>query len=869
MCPHALFGHEESSSGACRSRRVRRSTGVLVALLTTLICRPAAAQCVDYHDFLHSVGHLFLPGVVTDVAVQGTTACVANGTDGLLIVDVSDPALSAIVGQVDTPGQGLRVAARGGYAYLADGTAGLQVIDISQPASPAVIGHTDTPGSALDVVVSGDHAYVADGSGGLQIVDIANPVAPEITGSADTPGLARRLAVFGGHAYVGVGAGSLHVVDVRDPTSPTMVASLPAPEGVGGSCVGVAVSGGKVYVLNQPGSWGGFSVSLLWVLDVTDPAAPSTIGSDLLSFGSATDIAVSDGYAYITRVPTEFGTHGWLQVVDVTNPSALAVVTTIPTRYFAVGVALAGSAAYIVEVAGCGSKPCGLPSPSQMSGLLVIETGGPAVPEPVGGVDGDASHVAVSGNYAYLADHGSGIRVVDITDPNAPTVVGHVDVPGWFVSMAVEGDHAYVSDGTTLHVIDVSDPAAPRVVGAVDTPGAGGSVAVSGHYVYAAGNPVAISGNYAYARTGLDVIDVADPTAPEIVARVNPPGGWPLHLQVIDVSDPTAPAVVGMAAEPEDGGGVAAAGDYVYATVEWSGDLVVIDVRDPTAPTTSGRLRLPWPGGKIVVAGSTAYVTTYFGHVLVIDVTDPAAPASIGDLVAGYFVPDVAVAGGYLYVAADGFRIFRTQCEVMPPAMVVLDLDPDVIQLASRAPWVTACIEPVGFDVASIVLSSIRIAGSVPVARAAVAGDRDGNGVPDLTMKFSRDLLVPLLEPGVNTLEVTGSTVTGETFRGSDAVRVSDNRHTRSGAAVIPHRLDPEGVLTFTTTSPGKTTVKIFDVQGRQVRVLADRVLLPPGEHQVRIDGVADGAVPFSSGLYFYRVETEEGTATGRIVIVR
>jgi len=39
---------------------------------------------------------------------------------------------------------------------------GLVVVDISDPAAPSLAGHYDTAGYAYGVTVSGDYAYVAD-----------------------------------------------------------------------------------------------------------------------------------------------------------------------------------------------------------------------------------------------------------------------------------------------------------------------------------------------------------------------------------------------------------------------------------------------------------------------------------------------------------------------------------------------------------------------------------------------------------------------------------------------------------------------------------------------------------------------------------
>jgi hypothetical protein len=64
------------------------------------------------------------------------------------------------------------------------------------------------------------------------------------------------------------------------------------------------------------------------------------------------------------------------------------------------------------------------------------------------------------------------LQVIDVSDPANPRRVGGYDTPGYALGVAVSGNYAYVADyDAGLQVIDVSDPANPRRVGGYDTPG--------------------------------------------------------------------------------------------------------------------------------------------------------------------------------------------------------------------------------------------------------------------------------------------------------------------------------------------------------------------------------------------------------------
>jgi hypothetical protein len=205
------------------------------------------------------------------------------------------------------------------------------------------------------------------------------------------------------------------------------------------------------------------------------------------------------------------------------------------------------------------------------------------------------------------------------------------------------------------------------------------------------------------------------------------------------------------------------------------------------------------------------------------------------------------------------------------PIMAAFDLEPHTVNIESHGFNVTGYIElPNGFDSSDIDIATVRLAGSVPTgSRSAIIGDHNRNGVPDLMLKFRRAALDPLLTLGVNSLEVTGSLVTGENFAGTDEVRVIDNGGGHQAASVAPNPLNPSGVLAFNTEKPGRVRVTMFDLHGRLVRTLMEMPLLPAGEHAVRIDGRGERGELLPSGVYFYSVNSPDGTVTGRFAILK
>ena len=181
----------------------------------------------------------------------------------------------------------------------------------------------------------------------------------------------------------------------------------------------------------------------------------------------------------------------------------------------------------------------------------------------VGGVAlGDNSEdIAIVGSYAYVAADLVGLKIVDVSDPTSPTIVGSLDTPGNALAIEVAGNFAYVADNASgLLVIDISNPAFPSLTGSVNTPGNARGVAIAGNYAY-----------------------VADGFA---------------GLQVIEIANPNSPGIVGTANTPGDARDVALAGSHAYVA-DFASGLQVIDVSSPTMPTIVGGTTIPsralWP----------------------------------------------------------------------------------------------------------------------------------------------------------------------------------------------------------------------------------------------------------------------------------
>ncbi len=73
---------------------------------------------------------------------------------------------------------------------------------------------------------------------------------------------------------------------------------------------------------------------------------------------------------------------------------------------------------------------------------------------------------------------------------------------------------------------------------------------------------------------------------------------------------------------------------------------------------------------------------------------------------------------------------------------------------------------------------------------------------------------------------------------------------------VYPNPFNPTTTISFQLPTRQRATITVYDVTGRVVRVLADRIFTP-GIHQVVWDGTRGDGMSASSGVYFFRLTTE------------
>jgi hypothetical protein len=246
----------------------------------------------------------------------------------------------------------------------------------------------------------------------------------------------------------------------------------------------------------------------------------------------------------------------------------------------------------------------------------------------------------------------------------SPIALSTIAIPGYANNVEVADGYAYVAAGSAgLQVVDVSDPRAPQIIASVDTNGNANDVRILGRYAYVADG-----------GAGIKIIDIANPAAPVIAGSVDTPGDAVdvmvagnlafiadsfSGLTIVNVASPTAPILVATIDTPGVARGVDVSGNYAIVIDDSPSSLRVIDVSNAAQPRNVGAVSINGEGKDVRVNGNLAWIASYTGGVSVVDFSTPAAPTVIGGLPGsdplGFVPRDVELAGPFAIFAEQLF----------------------------------------------------------------------------------------------------------------------------------------------------------------------------------------------------------------------
>ena len=445
---------------------------------------------------------------------------------------------------------------------------------------------------------------------------------------------------------------------------------------------------------------------------------------------------------------------------------------------------------------------------------------------------GYAYGVEVVGNYAYVADWISGLQIINISNPTAPSLAGTYDTTGYARGVQVVGNYAYVADYTLgLQIINISNPAAPSLIGSYYTTGLAMGVEVVGNYAYVADW-----------ISGLQIINISNPAAPSLSGTYDNTGyAWGvevvgnyayvadnyLGLQIINISNPAAPSLSGSYDATGGAYGVQVVGNYAYVA-DW-GSLQIINISNPAAPSLSGTYDNTTGGALgVQVVGNYAYVANYESGLQIINISNPAAPSLSGTYDTTGDAWGVEVVGNYAYVAdgPGGLKILdvsdftSTSATVnlaVTPTSVTEDGTTNLVYTFTRTGSTTSALT-VNYNIAGTATAT-DYTGAIPGTGKTITFAA-GSATATLTINPTADTTIEANETVVLTLATgagytigTSSTVTGNiTNDDFPSINLSPNGQTVVEGLTSPQNLSY--TVSLSGSSPQTITVQYSTANG-------------------------------------------------------
>jgi hypothetical protein len=263
---------------------------------------------------------------VHDVVINGNFACLAAASNGVVIVDISNPTNIVELGRYDTPGVACKIEVHNNLAYVADSAGGLQILDISIPTNITWVGGTTNSGTFTDLQVAGNLVYVSDSTAHkLLVMDVSAPTNTVQLAQYPIGSTLFGFQISGHIAYVATGAEGLRIYDISEPTN--WVYAYPIA-----GVFSVFVTNNLAYTIVS---------GKLQILDFSNPLDPLLLGVTT-GVNPANALVVSDSMAFVATI-------SGLTVFDVRNPAGIQPVAFSPSPRMVERIQIANGLIFLAE----------------------------------------------------------------------------------------------------------------------------------------------------------------------------------------------------------------------------------------------------------------------------------------------------------------------------------------------------------------------------------------------------------------------------------------------------------------------------------------------------------------------------------------
>jgi len=409
-------------------------------------------------------------------------------------------------------------------------------------------------------------------------------------------------------------------------------------------------------------------------------------------------------------------------------------------------------------------------------------------------------------------------------------------------TITVNGDIAYIGNEDTLEIVDFSIPSTPVELGKILLP----SVIVD----------ISVSGSYAH---------IADRDS---------------GLSVIEVSSPSNPIEVGFFNTEQEKLGLSVSGNYIYlvdSKFAENGRMHIIDVSTPSNPQSVGL----WPkeyeefNGRSCVDVSNNYAFLLFGGAVecnvwngieIIDISIPSNPQqvwkkNIGDGSLFLNANWITISGNYAYLAADyyGMLVYDISTPSNPQEVgnfsindtITFGADKRAKRIYVSGNYVYLAVEMKGINKTRLWMIDV----STPSSPQDVEFFHTDEAIQDIVCS-GNNIYVADGASGLYVLQ--SDLITSVRAEKMDMLPSSFILEQN-----YPNPFNPKTVISYQLPVSSHVELAIFNLFGQGVALLVSEKQ-PSGKYTYEWNGSN-----FESGVYYYRLTTEEFSQSKKLLLLK
>lgn len=470
------------------------------------------------------------------------------------------------------------------------------------------IGDYNSGNRTVSLDIKGDFVYTARYDGLFEIINISNPEQPLLVASihiADIiPGVDGKVVISDTLAFV-LGRNAVHVINISDPLSPEYSASFDYSW-----TSDIIISDNIAYISGYSG---------LIILDIYDIHSPQELGS--LS-GKLDGICLMDTLIYGVHSSSANNLR-IINISDSSNPVLISNNFDLPI-YSSADIGYYDIHVFVVNGKNVWS-------------INVVDPVNPVISDKLF-VENSTNGIFIHNNKAIIKHAGSGIKVIDISEPSSMEVIGFYDTPGYCEQVVAVNDIAFVADYYGIQIIDIAESNIPYFVSSFQTDGFARGMSTQSDFLYIS------DGN-----TGMDVVDISDIYNPVLSGTYFDGIGSPDNVSILNDK-------------------------LCFSRNYPMSELLFADISEPDNPILQSQVELytNLPPSPTCIFQTDLHVFVGNGDFLrVYDITDFSNPVQVAEYETHAYITDVIVEDNIAYISIreQGIEILNFD-EISSPQLV-------------------------------------------------------------------------------------------------------------------------------------------------------------------------------------------------------